>query len=145
MSTSAVAEIRAESGEQHLVRQVRALLGGSPGNVVVSVGSQQLALPNSLVEALLATAASFDAGDTVAIVSENAEVTPAEAAKLLGVSRQYVDRLVDGGLLPVRRLPNSNYRRIAVRDVLRNKATRDRKHAAITSIVDDALASGLTY
>lgn len=46
------------------------------------------------------------------------EVSPAQAAKLLGVSRQFVDRLVAAEVLPTRRLPNSSYRKIPVRAVV---------------------------
>ncbi len=47
----------------------------------------------SLVQVLAVAAESLRSGDTVAVLREDIEVSPAEAAKLLGVSRQYVDRL----------------------------------------------------
>ncbi len=107
--------------------------------------AEQVELPPSLVEALLAAADSLDAGDSVAIISQEAEVSPAQAAKLLGVSRQYVDRLVETEVLPWRRLTNSSYRRIPVRAVLELCRTKERKRTGITSIIDDALAAGLPY
>jgi len=79
------------------------------------------------------------------IVAEEAEVSPAQAAKLLGVSRQYVDRLVATELLPVHRLPNSSYRKIPARAVLAYKKTRDTKREGIRRIVADATAAGLEY
>jgi excisionase family DNA binding protein len=81
----------------------------------------------------------------VAVVSDEAEVSPAEAAKLLGVSRQYVDRLIASGALPARRLPHSSYRKIPARAVLAHRATRERKRAGIRAAVDDAIAAGLEY
>lgn len=107
--------------------------------------AEQVELPPSLVEALLAAADSLDAGDSVAIISQEAEVSPAQAAKLLGVSRQYVDRLVETEVLPWRRLTNSSYRRIPVRAVPELCRTKERKRIGITSIIDDALAAGLPY
>lgn len=37
---------------------------------------------------------------------------------MLGVTRQFVDRLCRNEILPFRRLPNSTHRRIRVQDVL---------------------------
>ena len=50
-------------------------------------------------------------------MSADAEVSPAEAAKLLGVTRQHVDRLIAVGAR-CRRLPESRYRKIPVSAVL---------------------------
>ncbi|MCI1747214.1 MAG: helix-turn-helix domain-containing protein [Acidipropionibacterium sp.] len=53
------------------------------------------------------------------------EVTPAEAAKIMGVTRQFVDRLCEDGVLSFRRLPGSRHRRIRVQDVLDAAAERE--------------------
>ena len=145
MSTRAVLEIKAEITEEPRVRAVRKLVGGARQKVLVGIGAEQVELPPSLVEALLAAADSLDVGDSVAIINQQAEVSPAQAAKLLGVSRQYVDRLLEADVLPSRRLPNSAYRRIPVRAVIEHRTTRDRKRAAITSVIDDSLTAGLPY
>jgi hypothetical protein len=145
MSAPAVAEIRADAAEQRRVHAVLELVGGARETVVVGVGDEQIELPPSLVEALLAAADSLDVGDSVAIMSQQAEVSPAQAARLLGVSRQFVDRLVAGDVLPSRRLTNSSYRRIPVRAVLEHRATQERKRAGIDAIINDALNSGLPY
>lgn len=143
----AVAKIRASVDERPKVRAVRALVGqgGAGVHVHVRVGEVEVDLPRPLVEALVAAADSLDGGDTVAVVSEEAEVSPAQAAKLLGVSRQYVDRLVAAEVLPSRRLPRSSYRKIPVRSVLAHKSTSDRKRAGVRQIVDEATAAGLAY
>ncbi|WP_460944619.1 excisionase family DNA-binding protein [Okibacterium endophyticum] len=39
---------------------------------------------------------------------------PTQAAELLGVTRQFVDRLCEDGVLAFRRLPGSRHRRIRV-------------------------------
>jgi excisionase family DNA binding protein len=109
------------------------------------VGREDVELPQSLVRVLFAAAEVLHGGDTVVIVSEETEVSPAQAAKLLGVSRQYVDRLIANELLPSHRLPQSSYRKLPVRAVLEHKQTRDRKRAGIRRIVDDATAAGLPY
>ena len=145
MYASAVSEVRATTAERDQVGAVRTLVGQASTGVRVRVGHEDVELPHSLVQVLLAAAAALHEGDTVAIVSEEAEVSPAAAARLLGVSRQFVDRLLGDGLLPARRLPHSSYRKIPVRALLAYKQTRDRKRAGIRSIVADATAAGLAY
>lgn len=67
----------------------------------------------------LSTAVSeLAAGGEVVLLRGEAEVSPAEAGELLGISRQFVDRLIDVGKLPARRLPGSRHRRLRVSDVV---------------------------
>ncbi len=71
-------------------------------------------------------------GEPLIVLWPHREVTPAGAAELLGVTRQFVDRLLADGVLPFRRLPGSTHRRIKVRDVLMlaEERGRHRKGAA---------------
>ena len=145
MQRRAVAEVEADASEHGRIHAVLELVGGARRTVSIAVEGEQIVLPPSLVEVLLAAAESLHAGAAVSIIDQQAEISPAQAAKLLGVSRQYVDRLVDTGVLPSRRLTNSTYRRIPVSAVIEHRTTSVRKRAGITSIVDDALAAGLSY
>lgn len=80
-------------------------------------------------------------GERVVVLRAEAELTPGEAAKLLGVSRQYVDRLCEDRILPFRRLPRSRHRRIRVHDVVEAVAERDRRRAgreALRTALDEA-------
>ena len=63
-------------------------------------------------------------GARVVVMRADDEVTPTEAAKLMGVTRQFVDRLCEDGVLAFRRLPGSRHRRIRVDDVLEVTAER---------------------
>lgn len=138
MSERGLAEVRVTAAERRKLHAVRSLVGQRPtAKIKVSVGDESVELPSSLVRVLLATAETLESGDTVVLVNQEAEVSPAEAAKLLGVSRQYVDRLIAAEVLPSRRLPKSSYRKIPVRAVLAHRTTRDRKRAAIRSIVEN--------
>lgn len=65
-------------------------------------------------------------GEDIVIVRRDREVSPAGAAELLGVSRQFVDRLLADGVLAFRRLPGSNHRRIRIADVLALSEDRER-------------------
>ncbi|WP_375163614.1 excisionase family DNA-binding protein [Herbiconiux moechotypicola] len=78
-------------------------------------------------------------GARVVVLRTEDELTPAEAAKLLGVTRQFVDRLCEDGTLPFRRLPGSRHRRIRVQDALDVAAEREQRRVG-----GDALRSALT-
>ncbi|MCL2782383.1 MAG: helix-turn-helix domain-containing protein, partial [Propionibacteriaceae bacterium] len=62
------------------------------------------------------------------------EVTPAQAAAMLGVSRQFVDRLCEDHVLPFRRLPGSRHRRLRVQDVLDLAAERDQRRVGADAL-----------
>lgn len=68
-------------------------------------------------------------GARIVVLRAEDEVTPAEAAELLGVTRQFVDRLCEDGVLAFRRLPGSRHRRIRVQDVLEVAAEREQRRA----------------
>jgi excisionase family DNA binding protein len=79
-------------------------------------------------------------GRSVVILRPAHEVTPAEAALVLGVTRQFVDRLLGEGVLAFRRLPGSRHRRIMMADVIEVAAERDRRRlgaAVLRSALDD--------
>lgn len=69
-------------------------------------------------------------GSRVVMMRVEDEVTPAQAAKLLGVTRQFVDRLCEDGVLPYRRLPESRHRRLRVQDVVALAEVREGAVAA---------------
>ncbi len=80
-------------------------------------------------------------GERVVVLRAEEEVTPAQAAEMLGVTRQFVDRLCEDEVLPFRRLPDSRHRRIRVQDVIDVAAERERRkngHQAVRSAVEDA-------
>lgn len=84
-------------------------------------------------------------GHDVALVSVDDEVSPAKAGELLGLSRQYVDRLIREGVLPARRLPQSTHRKLRVSDVLAFAARRDTRRKIITDMVNTLTEAGAEY
>lgn len=66
-------------------------------------------------------------GARVVVLRADDEVTPTEAAKLMGVTRQFVDRLCKDGVLAFRRLPGSRHRRIRVEHVLEVASEREQR------------------
>jgi excisionase family DNA binding protein len=145
MTNPVVSEIQAEPGERERLAEVVQMIVEARSTVTVRVDDHQVELPSVLVRLLVAGAGPLGEGDSVAVVSEEAEISPAQAAQLLGVSRQYVDRLVADSVLPARRLPHSRYRKIPVRAVLAHKAAKGAKRDGIASIVDAAEQAGLAY
>lgn len=96
---------------------------------------------SELGHALRAVLEDVASGRSVVILRPTEEVTPATAAKVLGVTRQFVDRLCAEGVLPFRRLPSSSHRKILLSDVLALAAERDRRRegaAAIRSVLDES-------
>src|SRR4051794_2554603 len=82
-------------------------------------------------------------GKTVSVwvADDEAEVTPREAAQMLGVSRQFVMRLIADGDLASRRLPGSSHRRVPVEGVVALMERRDATHQRLddaTRALDDA-------
>ncbi len=73
-------------------------------------------------------------GARVVVMQAEEEVTPTAAADILGVTRQFVDRLCKDGVLPFRRLPGSRHRRIRVQDVLEVAAEREQRRAGADAI-----------
>jgi excisionase family DNA binding protein len=68
-------------------------------------------------------------GSRMVVLRAEDEVTPAEAADILGVTRQFVDRLCEDGVLAFRRLPGSRHRRIRVQDVVDVGEEREQRRA----------------
>ncbi len=80
-------------------------------------------------------------GERVVVLRAEEEVTPAQAAEMLGVTRQFVDRLCEDEVLRFRRLPGSRHRRIRVKDVIVVASERERRregHEAVRTAIEDA-------
>jgi excisionase family DNA binding protein len=70
-------------------------------------------------------------------------LTPTEAGRILGVSRQFVDRLIVQGQLTCVRLPGSSHRRIPTEEVARFEKVRDRRRGAHARAVKGLDAAGV--
>ncbi len=72
--------------------------------------------------------------DQIALLAEDAEVSPEDAAAILGISRPLVRRRMDAGVLPFRRV--GAHRRLRLSDVLDLK----RREQPIRTALDDLRA-----
>ncbi len=81
-----------------------------------------------------------------AVVSKlNALVTPQEAAEFLGVSRQYVDKLLAEGRIKFEYKPASKHRVIRVADLVALEQSRQEGISRIGKAINDLIDSGAEY
>ena len=80
-------------------------------------------LPVSLDGFLVKLIAGLCEGQSVAIVQNDAQLTTVAAARMLGVSRQFLIRMLEAGEIPHHMV--GTHRRVYVRDLLAYKAKRD--------------------
>lgn len=106
------------------LREAEAKLVGPDGKAEI--------LPNNVYSFLLRLLADLKAGHSVTILQSMHRLTTVEAAKVLGVSRQYLVQLLEKGEIPFKKV--GTHRRIFVRDVLSYKAKRDLERR---SVLDD--------
>jgi excisionase family DNA binding protein len=105
----------------------------------------EVAVPPSLLRLLIAVADDLAAGRAVMAVPTEVELTPAEAAELLGLSRPFVARLLDQGDIPSEFLPGSCHRRVKLSDVLAFQARREHRAEGRRRIADIVASADLPY
>ena len=101
-----------------------------------SGSDQSLSLPPkaaAMIEALLGHLLD---GDRVAILTEDQELSPHDAASILGMSRPLVVHRMNVGDLPFRYV--GKHRRATLRDVLGLKVKIDAQRTAMKALADDA-------
>jgi excisionase family DNA binding protein len=94
------------------------------GRVCVTAGRDEAPLPNALLETLREGLAVLESGGVPTVVARERELSTQDAAALLNVSRQYVVRLVERGVLPAAST-EGGHRRLRLKDVLAYRGTRD--------------------
>lgn len=110
---------------------------------LVSPDGRSRNLPVSLDKFLLKLVADLHEGRSVAIVLGDVHLTTVEAARLLGVSRQFLIKVLKRGELPHHMV--GTHRRIYMRDLLAYKAQRDGKRRRILDELTRAEAQDNLY
>ena len=97
---------------------------------------QTLSLPPDAASLIQSLLGHLSQGERVAVLTEDQELSPNDAASILGVSRPLVVHRMDVGDLPFRYV--GKHRRSALRDVLALKTKIDAQRAAMEALADDA-------
>lgn len=100
-----------------------------------------LRLPHGLAPVIASILQEAAEGHTVAVLSTAREVGTGTAARLLGVSRPHVAKLIDAQILPGRRV--RKHRRVRLADLLAYKREMDRRHALLDQLMEESEAMGL--
>jgi len=100
-------------------------------------------LPGSLHDFLVHLIADLHQGQSVAIVQNDAQLTTVEAARMLGVSRQFLIKVLERDEIPHHMV--GTHRRVYVRDLLAYRAKRDSKRRQILNDLTRAEAEDGLY
>jgi excisionase family DNA binding protein len=112
--------------------------GREPGRT----GTHQIKLPDSLYRLLLRIVQDLADGKAVSLTSAAQELSSQEAAGFLGVSRQFLVRLLDEGKIHFHRV--GTHRRVYLQDLISFRKERDQsRHQAIEQMARDAVADGV--
>jgi len=118
------ASIREQAQIHELEEHYRARDQQSPGpTTLISPSGRAYELPETVVRLLGKVVHALARGEAVSIVPVQKELTTREAADLLNVSRQYLVRLLDQGVIPCHKV--GTHRRIAFGDLMNYKRGRD--------------------
>ena len=141
-----VVDIEPNAEEAEQTRAVAELFTAEPaGLTLVAADGTRVPVPPALAQLVASGASELARGRRVVLVPGDAELTPNQAARMLGVSRPFLAKLLDDGVIPSRRLPRSRHRRIRFDDVAAFQRRRHEKRQGINEIVDTALAAGVEY
>src|SRR5580704_19326603 len=108
--------------EQKEIAEIYSKLRAAEAKLIGPDGKTEI-LPNNLYSFLLRVLADLHAGHSVTILQNRHELTTVEASKILGISRQFLIKLLEKGELPFHLV--GTHRRLYVRDVMAYKARRD--------------------
>lgn len=112
--------------------------------LVRSDGTEEaFTLPSSALPALADLLDRLSSAEGVTVLADDAEVTPEDAAGILGISRPLVRRRMDVGLLPFRRV--GAHRRIRLADVLALRARDEPVREALAALAADTEDLERTY
>jgi excisionase family DNA binding protein len=126
-----------------LASLARALASVPVGSEPVLLGPDEAPIPltKSIFDVLKIAVDALMAGHAVAISPLERMLTTTEAADLLGVSRQYLTRLLDSGVIP--HSFTGRHRRIQLADLLTYQRERNASRAALLdAMTREAAAAG---
>ena len=107
-------------------------------------GKGECAIPASAIPLLAEMLSVMAEGQAVTVVPVQAELTTQQAAEVLGVSRPFLIKLLDGGEIPHRLV--GTHRRVLLNDVLEYRRQTDRnRETSLEELAAEAQKLGLGY
>jgi excisionase family DNA binding protein len=114
----------------------------SSGAKVVGADGNSVDLPLDLDGFLKRVSDCLRAGASVTLTKADVELTTAEAAQMLNVSRQFFVQLLESGQIPFHKV--GTHRRVYLRDLLAFKSNRDsQRRSALHDIAKAEFEDGL--
>ena len=98
----------------------------------LGANGQEVRLPETLVRALQGLLLTLSEGEAVWIVPQTTLLTPQEAAKIIGLPRQAIQRAMETGYLPYERRGNRRRRQLPA--LLMYQAERVERRAALREL-----------
>lgn len=118
------------------------LAGDASGARLISPAGRELVLPPEMYEVVRYMITALARGLAVSVVPLHTALTTQQAARLLGLSRPTLIRLLDEGHIPYTK--PGRHRRVALRDVLDyRERSRHERSRALDDMVADAEDIGL--
>lgn len=123
------------------ITELRQALSRSRGGVG-RPGIHQIKLPEKAYRILVRIVEDLADGKAVSLTPAAQEMTTQEAARFLGVSRQFLVRLLDEGKIAFHRV--GTHRRVALQDLISFRKVRDRRrHDAVKQMARAAVKDGI--
>jgi len=117
-----------------VLREVRAQL--------VTTGGDVIELPKALNDLFVSVVEAMKRKEAVFLMHENETFTTQAAANFLGVSRQYVVRLLESGAIPFHHA--GTHRRVFFKDLVRYQQERSRsRKATLDAMTDEMVQAGV--
>lgn len=132
---------RTHTPDAATVKTVRAISASLPQQGELRLEGAPFPLPAAVTAMLRDMLATLAAGEPVALVTADSELSPQEAGEMLNVSRHTVTRLMDEGILPFRLV--GSHRRLPAAAVAAYKMKQKAEaRAAMDELVSLSEASG---
>lgn len=107
-----------------------------------SADGQEMRLPPAMYEVLVHAAREMSQGRAIVLMPEDEDFTTQAAADFLGMSRQYLVRLLDEKKLPSHKV--GTHRRVRLKDLRAYAAVRNKdRRAILDGLFDEAKTAGL--
>ncbi len=128
------------------LKQLRGLRLPSSAAIQVRADGEQatITMPPAVLNLLMEMLSQLASGNAVTIVPVHAELTTQQAADILNVSRPHLVSLLEGGMIPYKRV--GSHRRIRFEDLMAyRRKDEEKRRAVLDELASEAQRLGLGY